>query len=216
MTRRLGGLLVPVLALVAMVLSGTWLGFQARDGDRFLASRGPGGLGMMGGSGMMGPGWFGAGSGPVDGLSEAEDRAARFADDLGGDLRVGEVMRFDNHYYAELEEPDGTNVTEVLVDPRTGGVQVEFGPAMMWNARVGMMAAGSGEPRLSAEEASEAARSRLEDGTTLGPAEAFPGYYTMHTVREGQVDGMLSVNAVTGAVWEHTWHGRFVEMSEGG
>lgn len=214
MTRRLTGPIVPVLALAAMVLSGAWLVLQDRVDDRLPG--GPlGGRGTMG-PGMMGGAWFSSGSSPVAGLSEAEDRAARFADGLGGELRVGEVMRFDNHYYAELEEPDGANVTEVLVDPRTGGVQVEFGPAMMWNTRLGMMATGDAEPRLSREEAAEAARRGLEEGTTLGPAEAFPGYYTMHTVREGRVDGMLSVNAVTGGVWEHTWHGRFIEMSEGG
>lgn len=197
-------LLVLVAALAGLIVSVGWA-VGRTDDDGWMMGRY--------GSGMMGLSARGDGQ-PVRDLAAARRQAQRFADRL--DLRVGEVMRFDNHYYAELEEPDGTNVTEVLVDPRTGGVQVEFGPAMMWNARVGMMAAGSGEPRLSAEEASEAARSRLEDGTTLGPAEAFPGYYTMHTVREGQVDGMLSVNAVTGAVWEHTWHGRFVEMSEGG
>ena len=43
----------------------------------------------------------------------------------------------------------------------------------------------------------------------------FPGYYTLHTLQDGDVEGMLSVNAVTGAVWRHTWHGEFREMSEG-
>jgi len=30
----------------------------------------------------------------------------------------------------------------------------------------------------------------------------------------GEVAGMLSVNAATGAVWSHWWHGRFVSMLE--
>lgn len=45
-------------------------------------------------------------------------------------------------------------------------------------------------------------------------ADAFPGYYTLHVLREGQVVGMLSVNAFSGDVFPHTWHGDFVEMAE--
>jgi hypothetical protein len=39
---------------------------------------------------------------------------------------------------------------------------------------------------------------------------AFPGYYTIDTTRNGKTVGMLSVNATTGAVWYHGWHGRFL------
>jgi len=39
---------------------------------------------------------------------------------------------------------------------------------------------------------------------------AFPGYYTLDTTRSGKTTGMLSVNASTGAVWYHSWHGRFL------
>jgi hypothetical protein len=45
-------------------------------------------------------------------------------------------------------------------------------------------------------------------------AEAFPGYYTLHILRNGHVAGMLSVHATTGAVWYHNWHGRFIDMRE--
>jgi hypothetical protein len=41
-----------------------------------------------------------------------------------------------------------------------------------------------------------------------------PGYYTLHTLRGEQVVGMISVNAATGAVWPHTWHGRFIAMTD--
>ncbi len=44
-------------------------------------------------------------------------------------------------------------------------------------------------------------------GTAMG---AFPGYYSFDTVRAGTTAGMLSVNARTGAVWYHAWHGRFL------
>lgn len=45
-------------------------------------------------------------------------------------------------------------------------------------------------------------------------ADAFPGYYTLHVLRDGQVVGMLSVNAFSGDVFPHTWHGDFVEMAK--
>jgi len=49
---------------------------------------------------------------------------------------------------------------------------------------------------------------------TAGEPEVFPGYYTLHLLRDGRIAGMLSVNAATGAVWSHWWHGRFVSMLE--
>jgi hypothetical protein len=53
------------------------------------------------GNGMMGYAPAG-GNDPVRSLADARRQADRFADRL--DLEVGEVMRFSNHYYAELEE----------------------------------------------------------------------------------------------------------------
>src|SRR3990170_4461360 len=82
-------------------------------------------------------GYAANGGAPVNSLADAKRQAKRFADRL--DLEVGEVMRFSNHYYAELEEKDGRPATEVLVDPATGAVFLEYGPAMMWNTRYGMM-----------------------------------------------------------------------------
>ena len=51
-------------------------------------------------------------------------------------------------------------------------------------------------------------------GLTAAEADAFPGYYTVHVLDNGRLAGMLSVNAATGAVWSHWWHGRFVSMLE--
>ena len=39
-------------------------------------------------------------------------------------------------------------------------------------------------------------------------------YYTLHSERDGKVVGMLSVNASTGAVWYHWWHGPSLRMAE--
>ena len=82
-----------------------------------------------------------------------------------------------------------------------------------------MMARGDSDQRISATEAQRLAGEWLAgqagaDGLTSATADAFPGYYTLHTLRDGKVDGMLSVNATSGEVWYHSWHGAFVEMSE--
>ncbi len=45
-------------------------------------------------------------------------------------------------------------------------------------------------------------------------AKSFPGYFTIDTVAGGRIVGMLSVNARTGAVWYHDWHGRFLSERE--
>ena len=39
---------------------------------------------------------------------------------------------------------------------------------------------------------------------------AYPGYFTLDTTYGGKTVGMLSVNASTGAVWYHGWHGVFL------
>ncbi len=73
--------------------------------------------------------------------------------------------------------------------------------------------------RLTDAEAREKALAYLEQAypdQTLSAttAEAFPGYYTFDVETDGTPVSMLSVNATTGQVWYHTWHGTFVEMSE--
>ena len=68
---------------------------------------------------------------------------------------------------------------------------------------------------VSAREALQIANRWLagqDTALSAGEPDAMPGYYTMETLQNGKVDGMLSVNAATGAVWYHWWHGRFVAM----
>ncbi|MEU0312267.1 hypothetical protein [Nocardioides sp. NPDC006273] len=206
---------VPLVALLAMLGSGAWLITHDEDDGRGFGRWGGTGMPMMGGSAESR--WLAGDRDPVDDLAEARDRAEDFAETLGPGLRVGEVMRFTNNYYAELEETDGAKATEVLVDASTGAVQLEFGPAMMWNTRYGMMARPGAPARLSAEQARATAQAWADDheGLTVAEPEAFPGYYTLHTLQDDRIEGMLSVSAVTGAVWYHSWHGEFQEMSEG-
>lgn len=51
-------------------------------------------------------------------------------------------------------------------------------------------------------------------GLSVAEADKFYGYYTLHTLKNGQVEGMLSVNGYDGAVWYHSWHGPFLSMKE--
>ncbi|HJS29651.1 MAG TPA: hypothetical protein VJ768_08520 [Anaerolineales bacterium] len=225
----------------------------------------PMGPGMMGGLnqvnpgepysgfGMMGPGMMGglgaSGAAPLT-LAEAQQAVQDYLDGLNNpDLVVSEVMIFDNHAYAEIEEQNsGIGAMEVLVDPATKAVYPEHGPNMMWNLKYGRMS-GSGmfgmmgrfgpnfggmmgglnqnltpedisaDMPVSSEQAVAAAQDYLD--AYLPGAEAddhadpFYGYYTLHILRDGDVAGMLSVNGFTGQVFPHTWHGDFVEMSEG-
>jgi len=46
-------------------------------------------------------------------------------------------------------------------------------------------------------------------GTTADDGTAFYGYFTFDVERSGRPAGMLSVNAYTGQVWYHNWHGTF-------
>ncbi len=198
------------------------------DGDDGPGGYGPGGYGpggMMGGfgpggygpGGMMGGGYWLSGDGRrVGSMEAARQRAQQFADRLG--LRAGEVMQFSNGFYVELNTPGGSGATEVLVDPSNGAVGVEYGPAMMWNTRYGMHGGGGDAPvKVSAERAVTLAQRWLDDqrpGMSAAEPEPFPGYYTLHTLRDGKIVGMLSVNATTGAVWYHTWHGAYQAMSD--
>jgi hypothetical protein len=48
-------------------------------------------------------------------------------------------------------------------------------------------------------------------GSAMGK---FPGYYSFDTVKDGKTYGMLSVNASTGTVWYHGWHGAFLAQDD--
>jgi len=224
----------------------------------------------MMGSGGKSQAWYRQGSGPVADIPAARARAQQFADRLG--LKTAEVMQFSNNFYVRLDDKTGHGATEVLVDPKTGDVSLEYGPAMMWNTRYGMMSGSSragmmggnsssgmmggnsssgmmgsagsgmmgggmgsgngmmgsygGSPNwtpptsgttgpVTATQVRQIANTWLagkDKALIAGEPDAMPGYFTMETLRNGKVDGMLSVNASTGALWYHWWHGQFVAM----
>ncbi len=159
-------------------------------------------------------------------------------------LEVKEVMEFEDNFYAQISEEDtGIGAFEILIDPVTGDVHPEPGPNMMWNTKYGMHNSGVGgmmggmmggfgngmgwgSPRqgasaempISPEEALSIARSYLSQsrpGLEVGDEVArFYGYYTLHTLKDGEIAGMFSVNGYTGQIWFHDWHGDFVGMTE--
>jgi hypothetical protein len=174
----------------------------------------------MGATGGMGMGWLRGDGVAVSSIPAARARAATAAEPAG--LHPGEVMWFDNGFYVELKDSAGNPATEVIVDPRTGAVSTEPGPAMMWNTRIGMHTRGG---RAGAAEAGtvDATRARAiatswlaanQAGTAIGSIDAYPGYFTIDLRRNGTVSGMMSVSSVTGAVWYHTWHGAFIAMED--
>lgn len=160
-------------------------------------------------------------------IEDAHEAVERYVESLGYDnLEIDELMEFELNFYAIVAEADtGTGAMELLVDKRTGAVGPEIGPNMMWNARYGMhrrggMMGGNNETNTVSEEDAVAIAQKWLDknragATTEGHADPFYGYYTIHTLKDGDIDGMLSVHGTTGRVWYHSWHGDFVQMLEG-
>ena len=160
-------------------------------------------------------------------IEQAREATVQYVASLGyGNLEVAELMEFERNYYAIVEESDsGIGAMELLIDKWTGAVGPEMGPNMMWNARYGMHGRGgmTGWTRnqtntVTPEEALQTAQDWLDasrPGVTVEDhADPFYGYYTIHTLKDGEVYGMLSVNGYDGEVYLHTWHGDFIEMTE--
>jgi hypothetical protein len=137
-------------------------------------------------------------------------------------LVIDEIMQFQRNFYAVVNDTStGHSAFEVLVNKWTGRVFPEYGPAMVWNTKYGMMCGGmmnrcrSGRMTVSAAHATRIARSWLahhRPGATMDMIHQFPGYYTEHFKRHGTIAGMFSINGYSGRVWYHTWHGKFIRM----
>jgi len=197
--------------------------------------RGPGGMMNGGYGGMMQGNGRAAATTPLS-VDQATQAAQKYIDSLNlPDLNIAEVMIFDNGAYVRVvEKSSGIGAFELLVDPVTQAVYPEHGPNMMWNLKYGgpnhsgMMGGNTGsnipanvssEMTVSADQALQDAQAYLDSalpGTTIAKdADAFYGYYTIEVMKDGKVYGMLSVNGFTGQVFYHTWHGKFIELSEG-
>ena len=141
-------------------------------------------------------------------------------------LDIAEVMEFEDNFYAiVIEKESEMGAMELLVDKGQGTAIPEMGPNLMWNAKYGMHGRGMmgsrnvGDNELSEEEIISIAQDWLDNNnpgiTTDEHADPFYGYYTIHTLQDGEIAGMLSVHGRTGQVWYHTWHGDFVQVLSG-
>ncbi len=177
------------------------------------------GIGYCGaGVGYTGSG-YGANATPIT-IDKAKESVEQYLTSTGNaDLKLSEVIEFDNNFYAGVKEQStGTHAFELLVNKYTGAVFPEMGPNMMWNTKYGHMNWNTpAQTNISEEQALKNAQDYLDKalpGTKTGSIDAFYGYYTIEVLKDGNIYGMLSVNSYTGAVWYHNWHGAFVKILE--
>jgi len=108
-----------------------------------------------------------------------------------------------------------------------GTVVPEPGPNMMWNTKYSPMGQGGmmgnwNQPNTSGttitkDQATQNAQTYLNSNfknAEVEMATQFYGYYTFDFTVNGNIAGMLSVNAYTGQVWYHSWHGNFIQEVE--
>lgn len=161
--------------------------------------------------------------GGVD-INGADEVAERYLDSLNApDLAVGELMEFEyNFYVVYYEKSTDVGAFEMLIDKGSGRIFPEYGPNMMWNTKYGHSGMMHGYPQygeatVDEEEAIDIANQFLSEvypGSSAEDVHPFYGYYTLHTVRDGEIFGMLSVNQYTGEVWYHSWHGGYIRSLE--
>lgn len=87
-----------------------------------------------------------------------------------------------------------------------------MGPGMM-----GQISVPTATPSVTAAQAESLAQKFLNarlPGAKVDDSITFPGYYTLDFAKDGKVVGMLSVNAYTGQIWYHAWHGAFVQEKD--
>lgn len=193
--------------------------------------------GMMGRTGgMMGTGYNPeAYSGNLMSEKEILESVEKYLSAYEEELMIGDLFIFaDSEYYVSVEEKNtGIGAFELLINPYTGEIRPEQGPNMMWNEKYGMAGSGmggmmggqgwnnetSGPSKVTREQAVKLANEYLskKDSTLSAVDEGhqFYGYYTLHVNKDGKSSGMLSVNAFTGDVWYHDWHGELLEVTGG-
>lgn len=148
-----------------------------------------------------------------------------------GDFNAPDETRTPDKTTIEIVRMGGSTASRMRLEPGMmgGGTMSQGGMMAAPRGSWGMMGGrfrgdptwthygGTQKAAISAARAEQLAGGWLAEnapGLAAGEADAFPGYFTLHTLRDGAVAGMLSVNAYTGAVWYHWWHGRFLRMAD--
>ncbi len=145
--------------------------------------------------------------------NEAIKNMESFARQYGSNVEVEDFMVFSSNYYAVVKDTESDqDIAEIIVDRYSGSIYPEPGPNMMWNTR-----SGAGRTRTEGTEYNLAQAENLTKDFLGGylpeaqimESKEMPGYYTFDFGRH-DIEGMLSVNAYSGQVWVHTWHGPYL------
>jgi len=196
------------------------------------------GPGMMGNQGQMGPGMmynqngnYGYGPGMMGNMMMGNMMAIyspeskpissdvalknmeNFSKQYGSNTEVDDFMEFSSNYYAIVKDTaSGQDIAEILVDRYSGAAYPEPGPNMMWNTLYGAGRAqdgGSGYDLAGAQKLAEEFLTGYLPGAKILESKEMPGYYTFDFGRN-DTESMLSVNAYSGQIWVHTWHGSYL------
>jgi len=173
--------------------------------------------GMMGG--MMGNTMMGnmmalyyPGSKPIT-QDEATKNMRSLAQQYGSNMGIEDFMAFSSNYYGVVKDAGSNqNIAEVLVDRYSGSAYPEPGPNMMWNTRYGAgraQAEGVSYDLAGSKKLAEEFLTGYLPEAQIMESHEMPGYYTFDFGRK-DIEGMLSVNAYSGQIWVHTWHGSYL------
>ncbi len=136
-----------------------------------------------------------------------------FSRQYGSNTEVEDFMAFSSNYYAVVKDTtSGQDIAEILVDRYSGSTYPEPGPNMMWNTRYGAgraQAGSSGYDLAGAKKLAEDFLTGYLPGSQIQESHSLPGYYTFDFGRN-ETESMLSVNAYSGQIWVHTWHGPYI------
>lgn len=184
------------------------------------------GPGMMNNSGYnysYGPGMMGntmgdmmalyyPGSKPIT-QDEAIKNMKSFAQQYGPEMELEDLMAFSSNYYGVVKDAKSNQyIAEVVVDRYSGSAYPEPGPNMMWNTRYGAgraQAEGVSYDLAGSKKLAEEFLSGYLPESQIMESHEMPGYYTFDFGRQ-EIEGMLSVNAYSGQIWVHTWHGSYL------
>ncbi|HWR24995.1 MAG TPA: peptidase M4 [Methanosarcina sp.] len=221
----IGLLLIVVVILLAFLvlrpmMYGSTYGPNAYASWRMGPGMGPGMMYNPGGNYSYGPGMMGGMAGNMmalyypDAKPITQDVALKnmenFVRQYGSNTEVEDFMAFSSNYYAVVKDTgSGQDIAEVLVDRYSGAAYPEPGPNMMWNTRYGsgrVQTGSSGYDLAGAKKLAENFLTGYLPGAQIQEAHEMPGYYTFDFGRN-ETESMLSVNAYSGQIWVHTWHG---------
>jgi len=234
---------IAVLSLTGVIFFGGSMysrmntyGFSMMGGWNRSNAYGPRGMMGNGGNMMNGSGYSTANLTLLT-VDQAKAAAEKYLANLNNsDLKIAEVMIFDNNAYVVVKETStGNGAFELLVDPTSQIAYPEHGPNMMWNLKYsgtnhknmmgngGMMGGWNNTtptdvnaqmivtPEQAIAYAQQYLDANISDATAATDPIQFYGYYTLDFEKDGKVAGMLSVNGYSGQVFLHTWHGTFIE-----